>query len=226
MGVQVGWGSWHVVAGVWLSGEEVLSLGRPEAGLGRPSFPFSCREAAAFPERHCFPRRLLQPNAPVGPALHFLLLCTSNRALVKPRFQGGDPLQYFFAGCDAVCPFFQGTDSSVAFLSSIAPGAYQLCSDSGPCCVMSWGDGLQVSWLSAAKTLLWGGSHFSSYLGNVPVRDLFEPGDGLCIHAPRKRPQVLPVPGDGHVLALPAARLPAGFVVMDTGRTRLIHNPR
>lgn len=88
------------------------------------------------------------------------------------------------------------------------------------------GDGLQVSWLSAAKTLLWGGSHFSSYLGNVPVRDLFEPGDGLCIHAPRKRPQVLPVPGDGHVLALPAARLPAGFVVMDTGRTRLIHNPR
>lgn len=107
---QVGEG-WHVVAGVWLGREEVLSLGRPGTGLGRLSFPFSAREAAAFPERRCFPRRLPQPSAPVGPACVFSATLHEQPSLGKTQFQGGDPSAKFFAEHDAACPVFQGTGS-------------------------------------------------------------------------------------------------------------------
>ena len=134
----------------------------------------------------------------------FLLLCTSNRALVKHSFREGIPLQNFLQSMMLRALFFRGLVVRMLPSPPSLLARYQLCSNPAPCCVVSWGG------FKRLESLL-GGSRFGSCLGSVPVRGLSEHGtDSALVPLGEAREAAAGAPPsrDGRVLAPPAAASP------------------
>jgi len=93
-GRGTGWGGWHRVAGVRLGGEEALSLGTSEMGLGRrrrTRFPFSAGEAAAFPGVAMLPSPPVAAQRSGGTRLVSAAVLRKQLSLGKNTVSGRDP---------------------------------------------------------------------------------------------------------------------------------------
>lgn len=103
--------------------------------------------------------------------------------------------------------FFGGRMARLRSSPPIAPGC---------CRLISWGD-FKCLGLVLLKRCFEGGTRLSSYLGNVPVRDLFEPGGQTLRSCPSEAAAGAPRAKGRPRAGTAGSRLPAGFVVMDTG---------
>lgn len=159
-------------------------------------FSFSSRESNSFSSTVMLPS--LSAAAPVGPVSCFCRFAQ----LDKMQFQGGIPPRSFWLGVMLRALFFRGL--LIGMLSSLLHHSWcvpPLLQPSSVLCYIFRGD------FKCLESMP-GGSH----LGNVPGWGLSEQGtDSVSVAGCPRRARGQPCAGTA------GSRLPAGFVVMNTG---------